>query len=116
LHKQGELIEGVCTRDAQEALGVNSRVDLAHASAAIRRQINEAFMKSGVTIVDPDTTIISHGTSIGADTTIYPFTVIDNFVKIGCQCKIGPFAHIKQGSKIRKNTVVAGFPSSYYKT
>ncbi|HOU36194.1 MAG TPA: NTP transferase domain-containing protein [Candidatus Omnitrophota bacterium] len=113
LRGQGDLIEGVCVKDANEALGVNSRVELAQANKTVQRKINESFMKAGVTIVDPDTTLISHGTSIGADTTIYPFTVIENFVKINSQCKIGPFAHIKQGARIRKNTVVVGFPSSY---
>jgi len=113
LRDQGDLIEGVTVKDAHEALGVNSRVELAQAQAAIRKTINESFMRAGVTIVDPDTTSISHGASIGADTTIYPFTVVDNFVTIGTQCKIGPFAHIKERSKIRKNTVVVGFPSSY---
>ncbi|MFA6383807.1 MAG: NTP transferase domain-containing protein [Candidatus Omnitrophota bacterium] len=109
LRDQGALIEGVVVKDPHEALGVNSRVELAQANAAVRKTINESFMKAGVTIVDPDTTLISHGTSIGADTTIYPFTVIDNFVTIGTQCKVGPFAHIRKGAKIRKNTVVVGF-------
>jgi bifunctional UDP-N-acetylglucosamine pyrophosphorylase / glucosamine-1-phosphate N-acetyltransferase len=109
LRTQGALIEGVVVKDAHEALGVNSRVELAQANATVRKTINGSFMKAGVTIVDPDTTLISHGTSIGADTTIYPFTVIDNFVTIGKQCKVGPFAHIKEGTNIRKNTVVDGF-------
>jgi len=116
LRSQGALIEGVVVKNAQEALGVNSRVELAQAQDCVRKTVNESFMKAGVTIVDPDTTIISHGTSIGADTTIYPFTVIDNFVTIGTQCKIGPFAHIKEGACIRKNTVVDGFPSRPIRT
>ena len=116
LRSQGALIEGVVVKDANEALGVNSRVELAQANAAVRTTINESFMKAGVTIVDPDTTLISHGASIGADTTIYPFTVIDNFVTIGTQCTVGPFAHIKEGSRIRKNTVVDSFPSRPIRT
>jgi bifunctional UDP-N-acetylglucosamine pyrophosphorylase/glucosamine-1-phosphate N-acetyltransferase len=111
LRSQGALIEGVAVKDAREALGVNSRVELAEAQKSVRTTINESFMKAGVTIVDPDTTMISHGTSIGADTTIYPFTVIDNFVTIGTRCKIGPFAHIKEGARIHSSTVVVGFPS-----
>ncbi|MCU0650989.1 MAG: NTP transferase domain-containing protein [Candidatus Omnitrophica bacterium] len=113
LRANGELIESCAVKNAQEALGVNSRVELAAADTCIRKRINETYMKSGVTIVDPDSTMISHGTSIGPDTTIYPFTVIENSVKIGTQCKIGPFAHIKKGAALRNNTVVVGFPSSY---
>jgi bifunctional UDP-N-acetylglucosamine pyrophosphorylase/glucosamine-1-phosphate N-acetyltransferase len=113
LRAQGDLIEGVVVKDPQEALGVNSRVELAQAQASVRKTINESFMKAGVTIVDPDSTIISHGTSIGADTTIYPFTVIENSVTIGKQCKLGPFAHIQEGARIKNHAIVVGFPSSY---
>jgi bifunctional UDP-N-acetylglucosamine pyrophosphorylase / glucosamine-1-phosphate N-acetyltransferase len=113
LRSQGELIEGAVVKNAQEALGVNSRVELAQAQSAVRRTINESYMKAGVTIVDPDSTMISHGASIGADTTIYPFTVIENSVTIGTQCKVGPFAHIKEGARIKNHAIVVGFPSSY---
>jgi bifunctional UDP-N-acetylglucosamine pyrophosphorylase / glucosamine-1-phosphate N-acetyltransferase len=109
LRKQGELIEGFKAKDAHEALGVNSRVELAQADRSVRTSVNGSFMQAGVSIVDPDTTMISHGTSIGADTTIYPFTVIEKSVTIGTRCRIGPFVHVKEGTRIRKNTVVEGF-------
>jgi bifunctional UDP-N-acetylglucosamine pyrophosphorylase/glucosamine-1-phosphate N-acetyltransferase len=42
----------------EEVAGINDRVDLAAVEAAARRQLNEAWMRAGVTMVDPATTYI----------------------------------------------------------
>ncbi|MCX5708104.1 MAG: NTP transferase domain-containing protein, partial [Candidatus Omnitrophica bacterium] len=55
LYKKGDLVETVEISDANEALGINSRVELAAANKIMQRRINEAYMKEGVTIVDPET-------------------------------------------------------------
>ena len=60
----------------REAEGVNTRVELAAAAAALRDRINEAHMLAGVTIVDPQSTWIDAGVEIEPDVTIHPFTVI----------------------------------------
>ena len=41
-----------------EVSGINDRVDLAAVEAAARRRINEAWMRAGVTMVDPRTTYV----------------------------------------------------------
>jgi bifunctional UDP-N-acetylglucosamine pyrophosphorylase/glucosamine-1-phosphate N-acetyltransferase len=41
-----------------EVAGINDRVDLAVVEAAARRRINEAWMRAGVTMVEPSTTYI----------------------------------------------------------
>ena len=41
-----------------EVAGINDRVDLATVEAAARRRINEAWMRAGVTMVDPASTYI----------------------------------------------------------
>jgi bifunctional UDP-N-acetylglucosamine pyrophosphorylase/glucosamine-1-phosphate N-acetyltransferase len=41
-----------------EVAGINDRVDLAGVEIAARRRINEAWMRAGVTLVDPATTYI----------------------------------------------------------
>ena len=107
IYKNGGLIDSVKIDDLNEALGINSRVDLARANKIKQRQINEELMKSGVTIVDPDSTFIGFGAKIGRDTTIYPFTVIEKNVKIGKRCSVGPFAHLREGTSF-DNDVLAG--------
>jgi len=109
LYKKGLLIDNVRLLDIKEALGVNSRVDLAKANRIIQTRINEDLMKQGVTIIEPDSTFVSYGTRIGKDTIIYPFTVIESGVKIGKRCHIGPFAHIRSGTRLKDDVVVGNF-------
>ena len=109
IHKQGGLAESVLIKDVIEAMGINSRKDLARANAVMQRAINEGLMAQGVSIVDPDSSFISYGARIGRDTTIYPFTVIERGVRIGRRCSIGPFAHLKEGTSLSDDVVAGNF-------
>jgi len=109
LYKKGKLVDGVKIADIDEALGINSRLDLARANAVMQRRINEDLMQKGITIVEPDSTFISYGTRIGRDTTIYPFTVIEGDVRIGRRCSIGPFAHLREGTELKDDVVAGNF-------
>jgi bifunctional UDP-N-acetylglucosamine pyrophosphorylase / glucosamine-1-phosphate N-acetyltransferase len=76
--------------DALEAEGVNTRVELAAAAAALRDRINEAHMLAGVTIVDPATTWIEPSVELDADATIHPFTVLRGRTRVGAGAEVGP--------------------------
>jgi bifunctional UDP-N-acetylglucosamine pyrophosphorylase/glucosamine-1-phosphate N-acetyltransferase len=109
LYTQGKLIEGVKIDDINEAMGINSRLDLAKANNIMRLRINDKIMFSGVTIVDPASTFINFGTKIGPDTVIYPFTVIESDVRIGKRCSVGPFAHLREGARINDEVTLGNF-------
>jgi bifunctional UDP-N-acetylglucosamine pyrophosphorylase/glucosamine-1-phosphate N-acetyltransferase len=83
-------VEAVVVEDAAETLGINTRVHLAEAEALLRRRINERWMTSGVTIVDPSTTYIEPSVTIGRDTVIQPNTHLRGATTIGARCIIGP--------------------------
>ena len=87
---EGLRVEAVATEDAAEALGINTRVHLAEAESVLRRRINEHWMLAGVTIVDPATTYVEPGVTIGQDTTIRPNTHLRGETTIGRNCHIGP--------------------------
>jgi bifunctional UDP-N-acetylglucosamine pyrophosphorylase/glucosamine-1-phosphate N-acetyltransferase len=76
--------------DVTGLVGVNDRVDLAHAESLIQARIQRQHMRSGVTIVSPPTTMIEHGVEIGRDTTILPGCLIRTETVIGAECEIGP--------------------------
>ena len=76
--------------DLIETIGVNTRVQLAEAEAAMRRRINTMHMLAGVTMLDPDSTYIEAGVSIGKDTVIWPNTYLHSGTQIGERCVIGP--------------------------
>jgi len=96
-----------CT--SKEAIGVNSRRDLAMVNSLINTRTLETLMDKGVTIVDPLTTFIDENAVIGKDTVVFPSTVIEGDVNIASGCRIGPFARIRPGSTISENTEIGNF-------
>lgn len=99
----------VC-EDADEVMGINTRVQLAAAEAIARKRICENLMlEYGVTITDPATTYIEAGVKVGRDTVIYPCSVIRAGVEIGERCEIGPFAHLRGGTKLGNGCKVGAF-------
>jgi bifunctional UDP-N-acetylglucosamine pyrophosphorylase / glucosamine-1-phosphate N-acetyltransferase len=81
--------------DANEAVAVKDRVRLAAATSLMRQRILEKLMLDGVTIVDPASTFIDAGVTIGQDTVIEPFTVLRGATAIGRDCRIGSHVHIE---------------------
>lgn len=76
------------------AVGINDRYELSVADGIARRRIRERLMRSGVTMIGPETTFIDADVVIGPDTTILPHCVIQGSTVIGAGCTIGPHAVI----------------------
>jgi bifunctional UDP-N-acetylglucosamine pyrophosphorylase / glucosamine-1-phosphate N-acetyltransferase len=76
----------------EEAAGVNTRVELAAAAAALRDRINEEHMLAGVTIIDPTTTWIEPSVTLEPDATIHPFTVLRGRSRVAAGAEVGPHA------------------------
>jgi bifunctional UDP-N-acetylglucosamine pyrophosphorylase/glucosamine-1-phosphate N-acetyltransferase len=94
LREKGERLV-VQRVDLGGAVGVNSRAELARATAVLRRRINEALMDRGVTLVDPEQTYVDVGVRVGPDTTILPQTHLEGDTRIGRGCTIGPGSRIE---------------------
>ena len=88
--EEGHTVDGLLIEDDSEALGINTRVDLAVAAAALRRRINEHWMLAGVTITDPASTYIESEVTLGRDTVVLPNTHLRGQTAIGEECEIGP--------------------------
>jgi bifunctional UDP-N-acetylglucosamine pyrophosphorylase/glucosamine-1-phosphate N-acetyltransferase len=86
----GYQVESLVLSDPDEAIGPNDRVDLAAADKVMRRRINEAWMRAGVTIVNPEVTTIEPEVTIGQDTILQPNTFLRGRTVIGEDCVIGP--------------------------
>jgi bifunctional UDP-N-acetylglucosamine pyrophosphorylase/glucosamine-1-phosphate N-acetyltransferase len=87
-------VQAVVHDDLIETIGINTRVHLAEAEAAMRKRINEGLMLSGVSMTDPISTYIEAGVTIGKDTVILPNTYIHGKTVIGEHCSIGPNSYI----------------------
>jgi len=75
---------------AKEVDGVNTRAELAAATADLRDRILGEHMDAGVGIVDPATTWIDADVELEADAIIYPFTVLRGSTRVGADAQVGP--------------------------
>ena len=87
---QGLTVESIESKDAHETMGVNDRIQLSEAEAAMRRRICERWMLRGVTMPDPSNVYIDCQAILGQDTSVLPNTRITGHTVIGSDCSIGP--------------------------
>jgi bifunctional UDP-N-acetylglucosamine pyrophosphorylase/glucosamine-1-phosphate N-acetyltransferase len=86
----GSSVQALEVDDPSEMIGINTRVHLAEASAKMRQRINHRWMLAGVTMIDPATTYIEPGVTIGQDTVIWPNTFLRGGTQVGESCSLGP--------------------------
>ncbi|MFY4777227.1 bifunctional UDP-N-acetylglucosamine diphosphorylase/glucosamine-1-phosphate N-acetyltransferase GlmU [Metabacillus sp. RGM 3146] len=98
LKNGGEIVSAYQTSSFEETIGINDRVALSQAEAWMKKRINTAHMRNGVTIIDPENTYISADAVIGRDTILYPGTILSGNASIGEDCEIGPNSEIKDSS------------------
>ena len=123
---EGRRVEALRLDDPDEAIGVNTRRELAAATRCLRERILNQLMDGGVTIVDPASTFVDADVVIGADTVIEPGCVISGPTRIGegahlkphCTIEsseigadvvIGPSAHIRSGCEIGEGSRIGNF-------
>lgn len=123
---RGLRVEAVETPDPDECMGINNRVELADATAYMRRRIAREHMAEGVTFIDPDTVYIDADVTIGRDSIIEPGVVItgDSSLGEGCHVKagcvieesrlgndvtIGPSAHLRPGSRLGEGVKIGNY-------
>ena len=94
---------------AEDAMGINSRQQLAEVGRVMQNRIQQTLMQQGVTIVDPPNTWVDARANIGRDTVILPFSYIHGRVKIGRRCSVGPFAYLRDGTVLEDDVVVGVF-------
>jgi bifunctional UDP-N-acetylglucosamine pyrophosphorylase/glucosamine-1-phosphate N-acetyltransferase len=76
--------------DAVETLGCNDRAELAALRRLLRDRINDAWMRSGVTLLDPATTWIDVTVTLEADAVVDQNTQLIGATTIGAGATIGP--------------------------
>jgi bifunctional UDP-N-acetylglucosamine pyrophosphorylase/glucosamine-1-phosphate N-acetyltransferase len=90
LKSRGAKVVAHVVSDPAVVMGVNDRAQLAAVRAVAQRRIHEAHMAAGVTIVDPASTTIDAGVTLGQDTVVEPSCFIRGVTVAGAGCTIGP--------------------------
>lgn len=94
LKRQGKTIAAHLITDHTLTLGINDRVQLAEVAQIAQRRIHDELQRAGVTILDPASTHIDAGVTIGQDTIVEPGTSLKGNTTIGADCLIGPHTTI----------------------
>lgn len=90
----GHRVGAVLADDPTEAVGVNSRAELAHVENEIQRRVVSRLMTEGVTFRNPSTVVIDSTVTIGPDTVVYPFVTLEGNTRIGEGCVVDPGVHL----------------------
>jgi bifunctional N-acetylglucosamine-1-phosphate-uridyltransferase/glucosamine-1-phosphate-acetyltransferase GlmU-like protein len=84
----------IAATSADELIRVSDRHSLSDASVYLRDRLVRRHEAAGVTFLLPSTTWVEVDVHIGADTVVYPGTVIEGRTEIGSECVIGPHSRI----------------------
>jgi bifunctional UDP-N-acetylglucosamine pyrophosphorylase/glucosamine-1-phosphate N-acetyltransferase len=111
LTRAGHAVEAMPIDDPREALGINTRVELAEVDGILRERKRRELMLAGVTIESPETVRIDGGARVGMDSEIGPFVEIRGNTTIGENCRIGAHSiifdsQIGDGVEIGPYTIV----------
>jgi bifunctional UDP-N-acetylglucosamine pyrophosphorylase/glucosamine-1-phosphate N-acetyltransferase len=126
LAREGGAKTGAVMAPEADVMGVNDRVQLADAEAAMQKRLREKAMRDGATLIAPDTVFFWADTIVGRDVLIEPHVVFGPNVTIadhvtihafshiegahiGDAAQIGPFARIRPGSDIAARGKIGNF-------
>ena len=98
VRQRGGRVNAHATANSDEALGVNTRIQLAHVERVLNRRCLDRLMLSGVTVVDPTHTYVDADVEVGQDTILLPGTILKGKTSIGKGCVVGPFTTIENSS------------------
>jgi bifunctional UDP-N-acetylglucosamine pyrophosphorylase / glucosamine-1-phosphate N-acetyltransferase len=90
LAEAGHPVAAIAVGDPIETQGVNDRRQLALSEAELRRRTNEAWLRAGVTMIDPLRTYIDATVRLGTDVTLFPGVVLQGDTVVGEGAEIGP--------------------------
>ena len=90
LAEAGHRVVALPAEDPMETMGVNDRFQLAEAEAALRRRINRSWMMAGVTMVDPERTVIDAAVRLAPDVVLHPGAMLQGRTVVGSGAVLGP--------------------------
>jgi bifunctional UDP-N-acetylglucosamine pyrophosphorylase/glucosamine-1-phosphate N-acetyltransferase len=88
LASKGETVLAHVAADPREALGCNTRADLAEVDRVFREWKRNALMNDGVTMQLPETVLLDPDVMAGEDTVLEPGVQLLGKTKIGARCTI----------------------------
>ncbi len=108
LVKAGERVVALEAAQPVEVLGANTIAEMMDLDRELRLKTARKLMAHGVTILRPDTTVIDASVEVGADTVIEPFVQLLGETKIGEDCRVRSYSVIENSTLANKVLVRQG--------
>ena len=94
--------------DEEEALGINTRADLAQAERVIQGRLRDAALQAGAGLVSPENVWLAHDTHLEAGCVIEPWVWFGGGVSVAAGAEVRSFSHL-EGVAIESGVVVGPF-------
>jgi bifunctional UDP-N-acetylglucosamine pyrophosphorylase/glucosamine-1-phosphate N-acetyltransferase len=91
----------------EEAMGINSRDQLAQAERIVQGRLRQSLLEAGVTMLLPETVYLGMDVAVGPDTILYPGVVLEGKTEVGRGCVLGPNTHVIDSSVGEESRIVA---------
>jgi bifunctional UDP-N-acetylglucosamine pyrophosphorylase/glucosamine-1-phosphate N-acetyltransferase len=88
--EDGRVVQALQIEDTWQMEGVNDRVQLATLGAELNRRILVAWMRAGVTVVDPRTTWVDVDVRLAQDVTLKPGVALHQGTTVATGAVVGP--------------------------
>ena len=95
LRSAGERVVAIQAAETTEVLGVNTIAELVALDATLRASTASRLMAAGVTIFRPETCVIDADVQVEPDTVIEPFVQLLSNTRIGSDCLIRSYSVIE---------------------
>ena len=89
-HERSQRVGAHLVEDIWQTEGVNDRIQLARMNQEMQRRIRDAWMRKGVTMVDPSSTFIDVDVDLAQDVILHPGVILQGATTIGEGAVIGP--------------------------
>jgi bifunctional UDP-N-acetylglucosamine pyrophosphorylase/glucosamine-1-phosphate N-acetyltransferase len=88
--EDGRNVQALPIEDVWQVEGVNDRVQLATLGAELNRRLLVAWMRAGVTVVDPSTTWVDVDVRLAPDVTLMPGVMLREGTTVATGAVVGP--------------------------
>ncbi|WP_038041189.1 bifunctional UDP-N-acetylglucosamine diphosphorylase/glucosamine-1-phosphate N-acetyltransferase GlmU [Thermus tengchongensis] len=98
---------------AEEALGVNTREELARVEGVLLSALRREWMRKGVRMILPESIYLEPTVELAPDVTLWPGVVLKGQTRIGEGAEVGPYALLEDtvlepGARVLAHTVAQG--------
>ncbi len=108
LVKAGDRVAAFEAANPAEVLGANTIAEMMELDRVLRMETARNLMANGVTILRPETTVIDATVEVGADTVIEPFVQLLGETRIGEDCRVRSYSVIENSTIADKVLVRQG--------